>query len=198
MNGHSFDDEKNTICPYCPLTSKKAAPPTERASGDKVDIPTPPPPPPFEISPPIISQNVVNENKTVRIRGASQNASQEQSISHMNDPVVGWLIVVEGEMVGQDYRLVSGWNSVGRDGDMSVSLDFDPAISRRDHVKILFEPKKQQYHISPGEARNPSYVNNEVLLQPMIFNDRDIIELGGTKLKFIALCGAGLAVSHNW
>ena len=38
------------------------------------------------------------------------------------EPVVGWLVCVNGEEKGRDYRLIRGRNRIGRDSDMDVTI----------------------------------------------------------------------------
>ena len=48
----------------------------------------------------------------------------------MDDPTVGWLVVVDGPGKGQVRRLGYGVNSLGRGGKSRVKLDFGDERSR--------------------------------------------------------------------
>jgi hypothetical protein len=106
------------------------------------------------------------------------------------DPVVGWLVVLAGPGRGNARRLGYGQNSLGRDKGERVSLDFgDGSISRSKHAFVLYEPRKRQYFIRPGDGANLTYLNGELLSDSRPLTSADIIEVGATKLKFVPLCG---------
>ena len=44
------------------------------------------------------------------------------------EPVVGWLVCVNGEEKGRDYRLIRGRNCIGRDSDMDVTIRKDQKV----------------------------------------------------------------------
>lgn len=106
------------------------------------------------------------------------------------DPVVGWLVVLSGPGRGNARRLGYGQNSLGRDKGERVSLDFgDDSISRSKHAFVLYEPRKRQYFVRPGDGANLTYLNGELLSDSRPLSATDIIEVGATKLKFVPLCG---------
>jgi hypothetical protein len=106
------------------------------------------------------------------------------------DPVVGWLVVLAGPGRGNARRLGYGQNSLGRDKSERVSLDFgDTSVSRSKHCFVLYEPRKRQYFLRPGEGSNLTYLNGELLTDSRPLQDSDIIEIGSTKLRFVPLCG---------
>lgn len=49
------------------------------------------------------------------------------------EPVVGWLVCVNGEEKGRDYRLIRGRNRIGRDSDMDVTIRKDQKVTREEH-----------------------------------------------------------------
>ncbi len=117
-------------------------------------------------------------------------ASQSSSDGGDLDPVVGWLVVLAGPGRGNARRLGYGQNSLGRDKGERVSLDFgDGSISRSKHAFVLYEPRKRQYFIRPGDGANLTYLNGELLADSRPLTSADTIEMGATKLKFVPLCG---------
>ena len=106
------------------------------------------------------------------------------------DPVVGWRVILSGPGRGNARRLGYGQNSLGRDRGERVSLDFgDGSISRSKHAFVLYEPRKRQYFVRPGDGANLTYLNGELLADSRPLTPSDIIEVGATKLKFVPLCG---------
>jgi hypothetical protein len=108
----------------------------------------------------------------------------------MADPVVGWLVVVAGEGLGNYLPLGYGLNSIGRAASERVQLDYgDDEISRTGHAIVTYEPRGKSFFVQHGGGKNLTYVGDNPVLSPTELNDRDEISLGQTKLKFIAFCG---------
>ena len=104
------------------------------------------------------------------------------------DPVVGWLVSIEGPDKGNDHRLYSRINTIGREEGNDVILTGDQAISQKNHVKLGYDPKHNQFTLIPGDGHNMVYVNDNPLYIPQVLTPYDIIEIGDTKLIFQPLC----------
>lgn len=105
------------------------------------------------------------------------------------DPVVGWLVCIEGPDKGRDYRIRSEKNFIGRSPAMDISIQHDSAVSRENHAVVSFDPKNNRFKIHPGEGHGLIYLKNETVDIPMVLTPYDVIELGETKLMFLPLCG---------
>ena len=106
------------------------------------------------------------------------------------EPVVGWLVVVEGPGKGQSVKLGYGMNSIGRGPEERVSLDFgDEEISRHGHAMLTYDSKGRKFYIQHGGGTNLTYLGEAPVLQPHEINGREIIGIGKTQLCFIPLCG---------
>ena len=106
-----------------------------------------------------------------------------------SEPVVGWLIALNGAYMGKSFPLKSGYNTIGRWPKMDIALTQEPTVSRDRHSIVTYEPKNRVFFIQPGESNGLTYVNDEVLLSPSSLSDESIIQLGECKLLFKALCG---------
>lgn len=125
-----------------------------------------------------------------RASAGESSSGGQQSDGGELDPVVGWLVVLAGPGRGNARRLGYGQNSLGRDKGERVSLDFgDASISRSKHAFVLYEPRKRQYFIRPGEGANLTYLNGELLAESRPLTATDVIEVGATRLRFVPLCG---------
>ncbi len=105
------------------------------------------------------------------------------------EPVVGWLICVEGADRGRDYRIISEKNFIGRSEKMDISIAGDETISRDGHAIISYNPKKNLFRIYPGESRGIVYLNDDEVIGATELNAYDVIEIGQSKLLFIPFCG---------
>ena len=93
-------------------------------------------------------------------------------------PVCGWIVCIDGPRQGKDYQVVQGKNFVG-----------DNEISRRNHAVIVFDPKKRETVLLPGDANGIVYLNGNALYAPTPLNPYDEIELGKSKFLFVPFCG---------
>lgn len=105
------------------------------------------------------------------------------------EPVVGWLVVISGENAGKSYVLKAGRNFIGRAASMDVILNGDMSISRDRHAIVLYEPKRREFLVQPGESRELFYLNDEVVLTTIKLNAFDKLLIGKTQLVFVPLCG---------
>ncbi len=106
------------------------------------------------------------------------------------EPVVGWLVCVEGPERGRDYRLLAGKNYIGRSVTMDVSIPDDNRISRDRHCAVIYDPRSYMFFVTPGDSALTT-VNGEALLMPKAIKDNDVLTCGDTKLCFISFCKEG-------
>lgn len=106
----------------------------------------------------------------------------------ITEPVVGWLVCIEGPSRGTDYRLHAGYNYIGREsGDVRIRGDLQ--ISRQNHAMVAYDSGESLYFVGPSAGRNLIKVNGRAVLQAVEIKNYDIISIGTTKLIFVGLCG---------
>lgn len=112
-----------------------------------------------------------------------------------DDPVVGWLVAIDGPAKGKDFRVFCGNNSVGRDPACRIYIQEDRAIHRGIHTTIVYDPEENGYHIVPNalvkslvRVERPSVGNKDLLLQPVPLEPFSIIHMGASQLMFVPFC----------
>lgn len=109
------------------------------------------------------------------------------------DPVVGWLVCIEGPLRGTAWNLHAGYNYIGREtGD--IHIQGDDQISREKHATVAYYDKNHTYYVGPAEGRNIIELNGEPVFSSTQLVSRDIIKMGTTRLMFVPLCGE----DFNW
>ena len=104
------------------------------------------------------------------------------------DPVVGWVVCIEGPCRGTDFRLHAGYNYIGREaGD--IHIQGDNQISREKHAMVAYYHKNRMFYAGPTEGRNIIEINGEAVFNATQLKDYDVITVGSTKLLFLGLCG---------
>ncbi len=103
--------------------------------------------------------------------------------------VVGWLVCIEGVSMGQDYRIVSEKNFIGRSEEMHIQLVGDNSIAIKNHAILIYDPKKRNFVLSSGDSSSLIYLNDEAVYTPQELSAYDVIEIGKSKFIFIPLCG---------
>lgn len=104
------------------------------------------------------------------------------------DPVVGWLVCVEGPNKGKDYHLWARINSIGRGESNDICIDGDGTISKEQHARLAYDSRHNSFQLIPGNSVNNIYLNDEPIYIPVKLNAYDIIELGESKMLFVPLC----------
>jgi hypothetical protein len=105
------------------------------------------------------------------------------------NPVTGWIICIEGPSKGRDYRVLMEKNFIGRSDGMDIQILGDNSIAKHNHAIIVYDPKKRQTILLPGDAQGLVYVNDEAIYAPVELHGYDVIELGKSKFLFVPLCG---------
>ena len=108
---------------------------------------------------------------------------------------VGWIVVVEGPGRGESFTLQSGMSQIGRGEDQAIQLDFgDNSISRTNHAAIVYDPEEKEFLLGHGGKSNIVRLNNKAVISNEAIKTGDLIKIGETVLRFIALCDE----SFNW
>ena len=108
----------------------------------------------------------------------------------MNDPVVGWLAIVEGPGKGKALQLGYGQNTIGRGETARVSLNFgDNQISRGGHAIVNYDPRGRKFTVQHGVGTNLTYLGDQPVLVPTELPAHSHISIGATVLRFVPLCG---------
>ncbi|MBJ6609478.1 MAG: FHA domain-containing protein [Candidatus Thiothrix moscowensis] len=133
---------------------------------------------------------------TILAHGVVADREGTSGQDFMHDPVVGWVVVIQGAGKGKSLPLGYGTNALGRAASQRVCLDFgDRQISRENHALITYEPKGRVFYLQNGGGVNLTYLqtlDGSVLpvLTPLVLEHGQCIQLGDTTLKFMALCGS--------
>lgn len=108
----------------------------------------------------------------------------------MEDPVVGWVVVVTGPGQGASLTLGYGMNSIGRAPTERICLDFgDSQISRTSHASITYDPRGKKYFINHGGGKNLTYLGEDPVLTPIELKGGEEVLIGDTTLRFVPFCG---------
>lgn len=144
----------------------------------------------------VAADQAAPEDKTRVYRpGAGKRQQPDSSAipSHadaMDDPPVGWLVVVQGPGQGQVVTLGNGVNTIGRAPSERVCLDFsDTLISRQRHALITYDPKGKKFYVQQGDGTNLTYIGDTPVLTPTELEEFSKIQMGETVLLFVPLCG---------
>ncbi len=213
-NGHFYDGDKYSTCPHCsngqntvdhgdttvPLGNKPDAglqifphdfddlettiPGSFYSNGggisdDGLTIP--------------MGDEETDEGKTIFIDLFDEKTGSKVSPMQVT-PCVGWLVCIDGKHKGQDFRLVPGKNSIGRNERNKVALIGDDSVSRDCQAMVVYDYKSNMYYATQGSSSTLCYLNGQVLLTQMVLQAYDVLEVGKCKLLFVPLCGE----KFNW
>ncbi len=188
-NGHYFDTDKYSSCPACGVPDlnithtvpvHRQSDLNEHAGGAADDVPT-----------------IGRDQCGKRHGGLERDEDATVALVRRKmgiDPVVAWLVCIEGEEKGRDYRIRSERNFVGRSPKMDICLgEGDKSISRDNHAVISFNPKKLTFLVMPGDGRGIVYLNENEVAVPTELHANDILEMGQSKFLFVPLCGGNFS-----
>lgn len=179
-NGHFYDDAKYTVCPHCEQALPGQGPgdgtrePSTRLHGGE--------------------QGAIAKKRLMEFVQSTVPETRDEktigiyAVQNNLNPVVGWLVCVEGSEKGRDYRLHAGRNFAGRSLKMDISLPDDPSVHRDHHCSIIYEPTKQQFLLAAGDGQ-PPFHNGEMVSGVAALHAGDRIEIGGSMFSFVPFCG---------
>lgn len=136
------------------------------------------------------------EDHTIALKNVSDGQEDDQktigffSGAKGNDFVTGWLVCVEGEEKGRDYRLHHGFNRVGRNFTMDVQVMEDMEISEETHCSIVYDDKTNQFSLIPSHG-TITYFKGQMLNGPETLQSGDELRIGKSCFVFIPFCGEG-------
>jgi hypothetical protein len=111
------------------------------------------------------------------------------------DPVVGWLVIIDGPGRGTSLPIYYGQNSIGRGSEQRVVIDFgDQRISRDSHAYVIYDDQQRKFYVRDNGKSNLVRHRGNVVMAPTEIADRDELRIGDTTLMFIALCNT----SFDW
>lgn len=210
-NGHYYDSDKFSTCPHCGEIGQSNETisindPVQKLNDETVSI---------EPIPGTVS--VVTPVEEVKItETVSKSKSQRRKVTQTQPqgtgydtlvtppvdnggitiasedfdfpPVVGWLVCVEGNHYGEDFRIKAGKNFIGRMSSNDVILSRDQSVSRERHAIVIYEPNERIFLLQSGDSHGLLYCNGKVVLQIEKLEPYDELKLGNSKLLFVPLC----------
>ncbi|MCA1826213.1 MAG: FHA domain-containing protein [Myxococcales bacterium] len=96
-----------------------------------------------------------------------------------NREVCGWMVALNGQHKGEDFRLRVGKNVIGTAADCDIVLS-DKKLSRK-HATIRYEGG--EFQIADLDSSNGTFVNDEKVQKHDLI-DNDIIKLGDIEFEF--------------
>jgi len=112
----------------------------------------------------------------------------------MDDPPVGWLVVVDGPARGRVATLGMGINLLGSDRIVRAApaqACGDLTVSRTPAGAISYYPGGNRFHVAPGLGEHRIHVDGEPLSAVREIAPFAEIRVGRTVLRFVPLCGDG-------
>ncbi len=105
------------------------------------------------------------------------------------NPVVGWLVCVDGADKGTDYRIRNGNNYIGRDQSMDICIRNDTHVSNQNAAVIGYDDVEHQFFFGPAGGHNTVRVNGKMVINAVPLEPYDELTVGTSKLMFVPLCG---------
>lgn len=106
-------------------------------------------------------------------------------------PVVGWLVCIDGPSKGRDYRIHSQNNYIGRARHMDICLEGDNAISSEYAAVLVYDDLEKTFFFGPDKGRNIVRLNKRAAVNVVEIKALDQMTIGKSTFVFVPLCGEG-------
>ena len=194
QSGHFYDENRYEACPHCAagpnMSNNNLTVPVINKGGDEVTTPL------AGAAQSDVTEPLGNSSLGDAVKSAIGNSPEvdEKTVGFYSrsmglEPVVGWLVCIAGGHFGEDFRLKSGRNFIGRGKEMDVVISKDNTVSREKHAIVVYEPKGRKFLVMPGESKELCYLGGDVVLTPVELNPGDRLTVGETNLMFVPCCG---------
>ena len=194
VNGHNYDADQHTICPFCPVAGTVTDYEKTLMDFKSTQI--------FdEGNSQQFKKTQLNEEthdfKTTPVLGAAGTAGESHPFKRTSivmdenaaagkpmqqtaqRKLVGWLVTFSNSDYGQDYKLYVGKNKIGSGAEMDIVIH-DPAVSA-EHTTILF--RDNEFLIKDNFSTNGTKING-VTVDEAKLKEGDELKLGSTSFKF--------------
>ncbi|CAN0604259.1 unnamed protein product, partial [Ectocarpus sp. 12 AP-2014] len=129
---------------------------------------------------------------------AAERREGAQSEQEQTDPLVGWLVVVDGPGRGTGIPFGAGMNAIGRGVDNAVVLDFgDEDIAEGPHAYIVYDEENRSFHITHAGQNSVVRLDDQPLLEAKHIDNGAQVRIGQTTLRFSAFCGPDFDWSND-
>ena len=199
-NGHKYNSDDNDTCPYCERTANGGSFEwSEFDDNSSMSLKTEPlinrSVNAFEETlrtEPLPSQGFnYTDSRTMPITTPEANSNTEKN-EYRRQPVVGWLVCIEGPDKGKDFGLHGAKSTIGRSPESSIVLS-DPKISRKGFPALIVydDRKSHRFYITSGDASSTNNVELEgnMLLGQSVIDPYNEIRIEDTVLVFVPFCG---------
>ena len=124
---------------------------------------------------------------TQRVRGRPEIPETD----FFQEPVVGWLVIVDGPGLGSYRPIIEGNNSIGWAPNQHIRLDFgDDSISAEEQAFIRYDSDDRNFLFVPNLTKtNVVWVNETKPTAAVQLKAMDIITMGRTRVVFVPFCG---------
>ena len=80
---------------------------------------------------------------------------------------------------------------------MLLQFIIDNSIANRNHAIIVYDAKKKNNVLLPGDSQGIAYLNGEPVYMPSELAPYDVIDLGKSKFLFVPFCGEHFEWEEN-
>jgi len=164
-NGHQMEDSWE-LCPYCQRTGYQSPRGVQSAAKTRLEMDA-------LAQTQVAAPSIVGPRKTVLLSDVVRKTA-----------LVGWVVVMDGDQKGEDFRLRDGQNTIGSAHDADIVLK-DQTVSAK-HASIRYKDGK--FFLSDLDSSNGTFVNGLAECVARVeLADSDMLRIGGVSLKFKAL-----------
>ena len=200
-NGHYYDPDMYSSCPYCTGESvgvdrNFTAPIPRNVPGTvpqnimaTVPLATPADTIPPEPVPDPELEDGMPHTMPANMGGKISDGTPMPEFEDDSKFVVGWLVAIEGPYRGRSFEIHNGYTYIGRtEGDIVLALD--KQVSSSKNVSTVYDSKNNRFFVRAGDSLNLVYVNGKALIagDNLPIDAYGSIEVGGTKLLFVPFC----------
>lgn len=167
--GHTYDAEKFLSCPHC----------ANQMAGVSVED--------------ILGQN---QNRISTAIPTPATLSNYRKL--VSGKTVGWLVCIEGTMVGESFVLREGDNYIGRAANMDIALLYEATVSREKHAIITYDSARNVCVLYSPEHADQTFCNDKKVKTKKTLKNRDMLTFGESSFLYIPFCNTSFSWNNKY
>jgi len=189
---HYYDSKKNSDCPYCKrIAEGRGGDPTAPASSSDIN-------PSSGVNPTEGFEKGTKREPTIargrtphidRSATAPWYSGDKEDGEESFEPVVGWLVAIEGSEKGRDFRLKPGRNMIGRTMNCEVCIEDDDLMSK-EHAIVYYYGEINNFYIEDNRSKHGTFLlpGKNLVIERKPIKDGDKVKVGKTVFILKTLC----------
>ncbi len=115
---------------------------------------------------------------------ATKSAAPEPAKTRAFQSLRAEFLIEKGPDKGITYTLRKQVTTIGRGGSRKNDVELSDDTVSKEQSSIVYDRTTKEFSVSNESTTNPTQVNQEIVTDPVILKNNDLIEVGASAIRF--------------